>query len=114
MLDLKFIIQNADAVRKNCADRNVAANVDRLLDLAEHRGRLLQEAEELRKRRNENAQATGREKDASRRQQLVEEGRSLKDQITSRETVLAEIEKEIRIEQLRIPNLTHPDAPVAS
>ena len=114
MLDLKYIIQNADAVRSNCKNRSVAANVDRVLELAERRGRLMMEAEELRKRRNENAQATGREKDAGRRQQLVDDGRQFKDQIAARETELAEVEREIRTEQVRIPNMTHPDAPVAT
>jgi seryl-tRNA synthetase len=114
MLDLKFIIQNADAVRANCKNRNVAADVDRVIDLADRRSRLVQEAEDLRKKRNENAQATGREKDPSRRQQLVDEGRTLKDQIGQREAELGQVETELRAEQQRIPNTTHPDAPVAT
>src|SRR5262245_13807607 len=114
MLDLKFILKNADAVRANCKNRNVAADVDRVLQLAERRSELTQETEDLRKRRNENAQATGREKDPTRRQQLVDEGRVLKDQIGLHETELVEVEKELRAEQLRIPNMTHPDAPVAT
>jgi seryl-tRNA synthetase len=114
MLDLKFILQNADAVRENCKNRNVSADVDRILKLADRRSRLMHEAEELRKRRNENAQATGREKDQARRQQLVDEGRTLKEQIAARETELSEVEKEIHGEQTRIPNMTHPEAPVAT
>jgi seryl-tRNA synthetase len=114
MLDLKYILQNADAVRTNCGNRNVAADVDRVLELAERRSLLMQEAEELRKRRNENAQATGREKDAALRQQLVNDGRQLKDQIAGREAELAEVEGAIRTEQLKIPNMTHPDAPVGA
>src|SRR5262245_24537160 len=114
MLDLKFILQNADAVRANCKNRNVDADLDRLVQLAERRSRILHEAEELRKRRNENAQVTGREKDPARRQQLVDEGRVLKDQISARETELVQIESDLRAEQLRIPNMTHPDAPVAT
>jgi seryl-tRNA synthetase len=114
MLDLKYILQNVDAVRTNCKNRNVAADVERVVGLAERRSRLMQDAEELRKRRNENAQATGREKDAARRQQLVDEGRQLKDRIAAREAELAEAETEIRSEQLKIPNMTHPDAPVGA
>jgi seryl-tRNA synthetase len=114
MLDLKFVLQNVDAVRANCRDRNVTANVDQVVELAERRSRLVQETEDLRKRRNENAQATGREKDAARRQQLVDEGRQLKDAISARETELEKAEAEIRTELKRIPNMTHPDAPVAA
>src|SRR5262245_59107991 len=104
MLDLKFILQNAAAVRANCQNRGVVANVDRVVELANRRSQLVQEAEELRKKRNENAQATGREKDAGRRQQLVDEGRQLKEQIAAREQELTHVESEIRTEQLRIPN----------
>jgi len=114
MLDLKFILQNADAVRANCRNRNVPADVDHVLESAHQRSRLMHEAEELRKRRNENAQATGREKDSDRRQRLVDEGRQLKEQIAGRESKLADVEKEIRAEQLKIPNMTHPDAPVGA
>ncbi len=114
MLDLKYILQNADAVRANCKNRNMPADVDLVVQLADRRGRLMQDAEELRKRRNENAQATGRERDAARRQQLVDEGRALKDQIAAREAELADVEKAIRTEQTKIPNVTHPDAPVGA
>jgi seryl-tRNA synthetase len=114
MLDLKYILQNADAVRANCKNRNMPADVDLVVQLADRRGRLMQDAEELRKRRNENAQATGRERDAARRQQLVDEGRTLKDQIAAREAELADVEKAIRTEQTKIPNVTHPDAPVGA
>jgi seryl-tRNA synthetase len=114
MLDLKFILQNADAVQTNCRNRGVTADVDGLVVLAERRSRLMQEAEDLRKRRNENAQATGREKDPARRQPLVDEGRSLKDQIAARESELAGIEAQIQVEQAKIPNMTHPAAPVGA
>src|SRR5262245_46466186 len=114
MLDLKFILQNADAVRTNCQNRGVVADVDRVVELANRRSQLVQNTEDLRKRRNDNAQATGREKDAGRRQQLVDEGRQLKEQIAAHELELTQVEADIRTEQLRIPNMTHPDAPVAS
>jgi len=112
MLDLKFILENADAVRENCRNRRIQADVDRLVELAGRRKELLQEAEELRRRRNENSQATSREKDPQRREQLIAEGRALKERITTCEKELARVNAEIRTEQARIPNMTHPDAPI--
>ena len=114
MLDLKFIQQNADAVRANCQNRQVDANVDLLVELAARRGRLLQEVEDLRKRRNENSQATNREKEPARKDELIAEGRGLKDKIATLEAELVEVESHVRIEQLKIPNMTHPDAPVGA
>jgi seryl-tRNA synthetase len=37
MLDRKFIMDNADAVKANCANRGVDADVDRLLELERQR-----------------------------------------------------------------------------
>ncbi len=114
MLDLKFLQQNADAVRENCRNRNVACDIDRILELAAARGRTLQEIEELRKRRNDNSQATNREQDAARKQELIAEGRSLKDRIAALEADLAGLETQLRTEQAQVPNMTHPDAPVGA
>src|SRR5439155_26707974 len=98
----------------NCQNRQVDANVDLLVELAARRGRLLQEIEDLRKRRNENSQATNREKEPARKDELIAEGRGLKDKIAALEAELVEVEGRLRIEQLKIPNMTHPAAPVGA
>jgi seryl-tRNA synthetase len=78
MLDLKYVTANADAVKQNCRNRHVAddvvAEVDRIVALDTERRAVLQRVEEIRRRQNEVAQATGREKDAAKRGELVAEG----------------------------------------
>ncbi len=67
MLDLKYVLANVDAVRQNCVNRNVPEDVledlDQVVALEGDRKKLLQEVEEVRRRQNEVAQATGKEKD---------------------------------------------------
>src|SRR5204862_2189975 len=67
MLDLKYVIANAESVRQNCRNRNVPAEildeVDRVVALDEERKALLHRVEDARRRQNEVAQATGKEKD---------------------------------------------------
>jgi seryl-tRNA synthetase len=70
--------------------------------------------EELRRRQNEVAQATGKEKDAAKRSELVAEGKSLKATASQKEETLRALEEELKDRLGRVPNLTHPDAPVGS
>jgi seryl-tRNA synthetase len=118
MLDPKFVLANVEAVKENCRNRNVAAEIvaelDAFVGLEGDRKALLQEVEEYRRRQNEVAQATGKEKDASRRAELVAEGKRLKADVGQREERLKTLEDESRIMLARIPNLTHPDAPIGA
>ena len=58
------------------------------------------------------AQATGREKDPEQRAALIEEGKRLKAEVGDQEERLRVMDDEIRQRLRRVPNLTHPDAPV--
>jgi seryl-tRNA synthetase len=116
MLDLKFVVAHAEAVKQNCRDRNVSSDViedvDRVVALeSEHRG-LLQAVEEVRRRQNEVAQATGRERDPEKRSALIEQGKRLRSDVADEEERLRRLEAELTQRLKRIPNLTHPDAPV--
>ena len=55
---------------------------------------------------------TGKEKDADKRKELVAEGRRLRDEITEKEEDLRRLDEELKRRLSRIPNLTHPDAPI--
>ncbi|MGP0066482.1 MAG: serine--tRNA ligase [Isosphaeraceae bacterium] len=116
MLDLKFVVTNTETVKQNCRDRNVSADViedvDRVVALESERRGLLQTVEEVRRRQNEVAQSTGRERDAEKRSALIEEGKRLKLAVAEEEERLRRLEAEVAQRLKRIPNLTHPDAPV--
>ena len=116
MLDLKYVIANTEAVRQNCRNRNVPDDVlediDRAVALEAERKALMSTVEEIRRRQNEVAQATGREKDPEKRAALIEEGKRLKSEVSDQEDQLRVMEDEIKQRLRRVPNLTHPDAPV--
>jgi seryl-tRNA synthetase len=116
VLDLKYILANTDAVIKNCRDRNVPADVvddlNQAVALESERKSLLQEVEATRRRQNEVAQATGKEKDAEKRNALVAEGKALKTDVSTREERLKSLDADIKAKLARVPNLTHPDAPI--
>ncbi len=114
MLDLKFLREHLDEVRENTRRRNATADPDRVAALYDERNRLLQKVEALRQKRNANAQAMKARQEAARRQSLIEEGKRLKEEIGSGEQDLERVEKELAREAARLPNLTHPDAPIGT
>ena len=116
MLDLKFVASHAEAVKQNSRNRNAPAevieDVDRVVALETERRELLQGVEEIRRRQNEVAQATGRQKDPQQRSALIEEGKRLRSEVAEEEERLRRLEAELNQRLKRIPNVTHPDAPV--
>ena len=112
MLDLKFIRENVEAVEENCRNRGVEADVGLVVELADRRSALIQESNELRQRQNEMAKSIGKERDEEVRGRLIEESRAMKERLPSKEEELREVEVRLRDEQLKIPNMTHPDSPI--
>jgi seryl-tRNA synthetase len=116
MLDLKFVVANALAVKQNCRNRNAPADVlddiDRVVALESERKTLLQAVEEIRRRQNEIAQSTGKERDPLKRSALIDDGKRLKLSVAEEEDRLRRLEAEMNQRLRRIPNLTHPDAPI--
>jgi len=112
MLDLKFIRENVEAVEENCKNRGVEADIGLVIELADRRSTLLQEMNELRQRQNQMAKSIGKERDEETRGRLIEESRAVKERLPSKERELHEVAERLREEQLKIPNMTHPDSPI--
>ena len=114
MLDRKYIVENAKAVKQNCVARGAEADVDQLVQLELQRKQKLSEAEELNRKANEVSKQIGRAKTPEEREQLKEQGRLLREQ---KETAQAEhdrLDAEVAQIQVLIPNLTHPAAPIGA
>jgi seryl-tRNA synthetase len=112
MLDLRYVRENAAAVQENCRNRGVEADVGLVVELADRRSALIGELNELRQQQNQKAKSIGGERDPETRERLIAESRAMKDRIPEREVELTEVEGRLREELLRIPNMTHPDAPI--
>jgi seryl-tRNA synthetase len=114
MLDAHFIRDNLEAVRANVKNRNVRADVDRVVELDAERRRLIKEAEATKQRQNEVSRLVKGEKDPARKQELVAEGRHLKETVAGQEERLGEVQKDLDALLLTIPNMSHPQAPVGT
>jgi seryl-tRNA synthetase len=112
MLDPQFIRANLDAVIANCRNRNVQADPAAVVRLDDERKRFVQEAQVLQQRANELAKAIPKEKDAAKKQELIGEGKRLREQIVAAEQQVKRVETDLHAVLLTIPNLSHPDAPI--
>jgi seryl-tRNA synthetase len=112
LLDLKYIRENAEAVQENCKNRGVEADVGLVVELADRRSTLIIELNELKQQANAMAKSVGKERDEEVRAGLIEESRRMKEGIPAKETELHKVEEGLRDEQLKIPNMTHPDSPI--
>ena len=112
MLDAQFIRENLDAVKTNCKNRAVTADVDRVIALDDQRKDLLQKTQLLQHRQNAVSKLIPQEKDKDKKQGMIQEGRALREQVGALETQVKQVEEDLRAVLVTIPNMTHPDAPV--
>lgn len=87
-------------------------DIDAIIDLQERRSQLMQEAENLRAKRNENAQKMKGKLDADIRAALIAEGKNVKETIAAVEAQLQSVESDFQMQARTIPNYAHPLAPV--
>jgi seryl-tRNA synthetase len=114
MLDIQYLREHLDEVKANCRNRNVRADVDRVVQLDDERKRLVQQTQALQQRQNEISKQIPQEKDKEKKQALIQEGRTLRDQVAGLEAQSRQVEDDLRAVLVTIPNLSHPDAPVGT
>ncbi|MFP4373368.1 MAG: serine--tRNA ligase [Spirochaetaceae bacterium] len=114
MLDPKFIRDNVEAVQANIRNRNVEASAELVARLYDERNAAIGELEALRARRNDNAKRMKQQLDADERAALIEEGKRLKARIPELEQKVKDIEANLDEEAARIPNMSHPQAPIGN
>lgn len=112
MLDRKFILENADAVALNCANRRVIVDVKRFCELENVRRSLQKEIEDLNAQANAVSKSIGKAKDAAERDSLKEQGRQMRESVAAKSVELDNLTAELDDIHKMIPNMTHPDAPI--
>src|SRR6266436_102048 len=114
MLDPTFLRDHLAAVKANCANRNVKADVDRVVALDDERRRLIGETQTLQQRQNEISKSIPKEKDKDKKQTLIQEGRELREKVAALEAQSRDNDAAMRAALAVIPNMSHPDAPVGT
>src|SRR6516164_2766423 len=104
MLDAAFIREHLEAVKANCRNRNVAADVDRVVRLDDERKRLISEAQVLQQRANEVPKLIPKEKDPAKKQELIAEGKRLREQVGAMEKQIKQVETDLHGALQTVPN----------
>lgn len=113
MLDLKFIRENPDLVRKGIAHKNEMGDVDRILSLDEKRRERLQQVETLKHERNLLSGEVSRlKKEGKNTSAVILKTREIGAKIKALDTELKEIQAELNDALDRIPNLPHQSVPI--
>ena len=113
MLDIKFIRENPDRVKKACRDKNDKADIDKILTLDTDRRRLLTEAEALRAEQNRASEEIAKAKKAGGdTKAAILAMKEVSQQVSRMTSQIRDIEEELNQALLRVPNIPHDSVPV--
>jgi seryl-tRNA synthetase len=113
MLDIRFIRENADAVKAAMKNRNADVDVDVVLALDGRRREIVSEAEVLKAERNKISKSIGLMiKEGKDPESIKAQVREMGDQISAFDEELREVEAKIRENLLYIPNLPSETTPI--
>jgi seryl-tRNA synthetase len=114
MLDRKFILENVELVKRNCANRGVEVDVNRFVVLEHARKAKQVRLDERNRKANELARSIAEAADEAQREALKAEGRRLRKLAAEAREELDMITEELDALARCVPNLSHPDAPVGA
>ncbi len=110
MLDIKFIRENAEALRKTIQEKRIDLDLDGLLKLDEERVELMKEIEDLNAKKNElNDQMKA---EGSDKEKIITEGKGIKKKISLIEPKLKEIKDKFEDLMVLVPVIHAPDTPI--
>jgi seryl-tRNA synthetase len=111
VLDIHFIREHADEVRRAIEVKQVDLDLDRLIDEHQMVVRQRQALDELNRERNENAKKVPAAS-AEERPKLIERGRAIGAEIREAEQAMRDAEGQLNKLLLLVPNIPDPEAPI--
>jgi len=106
MLDMKFVLENTDVVKRAVADREKAVDIDKLIAVYKELNTVKKDVESLRKIRNSSSEQINtlkkQGKDAST---LIAEMKDVASKLKNEEPRLVELQNEFEKLRLTVPNL---------
>lgn len=112
MLDLNFIRENPEVIKKSLADRQMDNSiVDSVLSLDVERRNLLTQVEKLKAERNVVSKEISTTKDPAERQKKIDAMREVGDQIAGLDDTVREVDEKLKYLLASIPNIPDPATP---
>lgn len=101
MLDINYIRENLEKVKKSVQARKSDVDLEQILKLDDERRTLIIKVEDLRAKRNQAAKTRN-----------IEAGRQVKEELDSLESKLSEVEKHYNGLMLKVPNIILDEVPI--
>ena len=112
MLDIKFIRQNPDLVKKAILDRQAQFNVDSLLEIDAKRRQTLQALEDMRAKKNKASKEIARSRTEKEKKKIILEMRELDKGSDRLNKSIKRLDKKFNDMMLCLPNLPLEDVPL--
>ncbi|MBU3758544.1 MAG: serine--tRNA ligase [Candidatus Omnitrophica bacterium] len=114
MLDLKWIRENPDLVKKGLTAKNVTFDLDEFLQVEHKRRSLLTEGEALKAERNRvNEEITRRKKCGEPAEEVIASMKSVAQKIKEIDAEVGALEENLTHQARYLPNMPHESVPVA-
>lgn len=101
MLDINYIRENIEIIKKAVLDKGLDVDIHKLLGLDQKRRELIGKVDELRSQRN-----------IAAKEKNIEKGREIKEELNGLEKQLKNVEDEYNSLMLYVPNIPSSDSPV--
>jgi seryl-tRNA synthetase len=115
MIDVNLLTTQLGEVlriyRERLFDDAAAQIAERLSELVLERRKVVSQADELKKQRNDQSATIGREKDPDKRAELIKNTEGMKGQIAALDQQVAAFDAQVRDLSLQLPNLPDPSVP---
>lgn len=113
MLDVKFVVENADLVKAAMKTRSGEYDVDIVLELDRQRREILKEVETLKAERNrESAQVAALKREKKDASEIIARMKDVGDKIKALDDELGPVESGLRMAMLSIPNIPDKTVPI--
>lgn len=112
MLDLKYIREHVDLVKRAVTAKREAVDIDRIIELDRSRRSILVEVEKLKEERNRSSREIAeRKKSGEEPAELLERMRVVASEVRDLDRELLGVEEELRPLLLYVPNIPHESVP---
>src|SRR4030042_4070635 len=112
MLDIKFVRENPEKVKKACRDKQAKVDIDKILEIDKQYRESLKALEDMAAKKNKSSDLISQTKDEKEKQKIILEMRELDRNNDRLNKNFKELEKEFNDLICQIPNLPLDDVPV--
>ncbi|OGI22514.1 MAG: serine--tRNA ligase [Candidatus Moranbacteria bacterium RIFCSPHIGHO2_01_FULL_55_24] len=112
MLDIQFIRQNQEEIRKAAQAKGLHFDIEKLFKADDERKTLLQEIEELKSLKNDINDLIAQSKTDDERQEVIAKGKEIKAKLEEREPLYLAAKCQFDALMVQVPNIISPDTPL--